>query len=165
MSGADGSADSELDRWPATRRRRGPFLFLTMVTGSDRFFHEAILFGHLGRPSERGRPFCWGEADTAQQRTAGAHQAMTFDRALRCLEQARPAALDRHVHRTARLGSQVLISESWYEYRRVEVITGQKRRRDWTAEEKAEIGRHYHPQPRRRLSAQDHRPDPIRPSI
>jgi transposase len=25
------------------------------------------------------------------------------------------------------------------EYRRVEVITGQKRRRDWTAEEKAEI--------------------------
>ncbi len=25
------------------------------------------------------------------------------------------------------------------EYRRVEVITGQKRRRDWTSEEKAEI--------------------------
>jgi hypothetical protein len=28
------------------------------------------------------------------------------------------------------------------EYRRVEVITGHKRRRDWTAEEKAEIGPH-----------------------
>jgi transposase len=37
-----------------------------------------------------------------------------------------PDAMRRHSHKDA-------------EYRRVEVITGQKRRRDWTAEEKAEI--------------------------
>ena len=33
---------------------------------------------------------------------------------LRRLEQARRPALDHHVHRTARMGSQVLISARWY---------------------------------------------------
>ena len=37
-----------------------------------------------------------------------------------------PDAMHKHSHKDA-------------EYRRIEVITGQKRRRDWTAEEKAEI--------------------------
>jgi hypothetical protein len=33
---------------------------------------------------------------------------------LRRLEQAQKSTLARHVHRTARLGASVLISESWY---------------------------------------------------
>jgi DDE superfamily endonuclease len=45
----------------------------------------------------------------------GLHVLRRYPRSvLRSVEQARRPALDHHVYRTARLGTRVLINESWY---------------------------------------------------